>query len=63
MAQVRWSLTAAEDLRAIEAFIARDSPLYAIRLTDQIVEAKAFQTLEPGHPRPLRSPSGPCGNA
>lgn len=37
MAQVRWSLTAAEDLQEIEAFAARDSPVYAVRLVDAMV--------------------------
>ena len=39
MAEIRWSLTAAEDLRLIQEFVARDSHLYAVRLTDGIVEA------------------------
>lgn len=39
MAEIRWSLTAAADLRDIEEFVARDSPVYAVRLTDRIVEA------------------------
>ena len=38
MAAIYWSLTATEDLQAIEEFVARDSPVYAIRLTDRIVE-------------------------
>jgi toxin ParE1/3/4 len=37
MAQVRWSLTAAGDLRDIEEYVARDSPVYAVRLVDRIV--------------------------
>jgi toxin ParE1/3/4 len=39
MAEVRWSLTAMSDLRDIEEFVARDSPVYAVRLTDRLVEA------------------------
>jgi toxin ParE1/3/4 len=39
MADLRWTLTAIEDLEAIEAFIARDSPAYAVRQTNRLVEA------------------------
>jgi len=39
MAEIRWSLTATEDLHDIEEFVARDSRAYAVRLTDRIVEA------------------------
>ncbi len=39
MAQVRWSLTAGNDLRDIEDFIARDSVLHAITFVDRIVES------------------------
>lgn len=39
MAQVRWSLTAGNDLREIENFIARDSVLHAITFIDRIVES------------------------
>ena len=39
MAQVRWSLTAGNDLQDIEAFIARDSVLHAITFIDRIVES------------------------
>ncbi len=39
MAEVRWSITAADDLQQIEDFISRDSALYAIRMIDRIVEA------------------------
>lgn len=39
MAQVRWWLTAGNDLRDIEDFIARDSALHAITLVDRIIEA------------------------
>src|SRR5215510_5273483 len=39
MAQVRWSLTAANDLQDIESFIARDSVLYAISFVDRVVAA------------------------
>ena len=37
MAQVRWSLTAGNDLQDIEDFIARDSILHAIAFVDRIV--------------------------
>ena len=39
MAQVRWSLTAGNDLQEIEDFIARDSILHAITFVDRIVES------------------------
>ena len=39
MAQVRWSLTAGNDLQEIEDFIARDSVLHAITFVDRIVES------------------------
>ena len=39
MAQVRWSLTAGNDLQNIEDFIARDSVLHAIAFVDRIVES------------------------
>ncbi len=39
MAQVRWSLTAGNDLQEIEDFIARDSALHAITFVDRIVES------------------------
>lgn len=39
MAQVRWSLTAGNDLQDIENFIARDSVLHAITFVDRIVES------------------------
>ncbi|TKB76225.1 MAG: type II toxin-antitoxin system RelE/ParE family toxin [Nitrospira sp.] len=39
MAQVRWSLTAGNDLQDIENFIARDSVLHAIACVDRIVES------------------------
>jgi plasmid stabilization system protein ParE len=45
MAEVRWSLTAAEDLRDVAETVARDSPVYAVRLTDRLVEA--VERLEP----------------
>jgi len=38
MAQVRWSLTAGNDLQDIEDFIARDSVLHAVAFVDRIVE-------------------------
>jgi len=39
MAQVRWSLTAGNDLQNIEDFIARDSVLHAITFVDRVVES------------------------
>lgn len=39
MAQVRWSLTAGNDLQDIEKFIARDSVLHAITFVDRVVES------------------------
>lgn len=39
MAQVRWSLTAGNDLQDIEDFIARDSVLHAITFVDRLVES------------------------
>ena len=38
MAKLRWSLTAGNDLRAIEDFIARDSVLHAVTFADRILE-------------------------
>jgi len=38
MAKLRWSLTAGNDRRDIENFIARDSRLHAIAFVDRIVE-------------------------
>jgi toxin ParE1/3/4 len=39
MAEVRWSLTASDDLQDVEHFIARDSILHAINFIDRIVES------------------------
>src|SRR5437870_3309641 len=39
MAEVRWSLTASDDLQELENFIARDSALHAINFIDRIVES------------------------
>ncbi len=39
MAQVRWTEPALVDLQAIVDFISRDSPAYAARLAEKIVEA------------------------
>lgn len=39
MAQVRWSLTAGNDLQDIEDFIARDSVLHAVAFVDSLVES------------------------
>ena len=37
MAQVRWTLTAVEDLRLLEEWIARDSPLNSVEFTDRLL--------------------------
>ena len=47
MAEIRWSLTAESDLREIEDFIVRDSPLRAMALTDRLVEAVETLTAHP----------------
>ena len=47
VAEIRWSLTAESDLREIQDFIARDSPLRAVALTDRLVEA--VETLTAHH--------------
>lgn len=39
MAQVRWSLTAGNDLQDIEDYIARDSVLHSITFVDRMVES------------------------
>ncbi len=39
MAQVRWTESALDDLRAIVDFVSRDSSAYAARLAQKIVEA------------------------
>jgi plasmid stabilization system protein ParE len=39
MAEIRWSVTAGEDLRQIETTVARDSPIHAVRLTERLVDA------------------------
>jgi len=39
MAQVRWSLTAGNDLQDIEDFISRDSVLHGITFVDRVVES------------------------
>ena len=39
MAQIRWSLTAAGDVEQHEAYLARDSAVYAARLTAGILSA------------------------
>jgi toxin ParE1/3/4 len=39
MAQIRWSLTAGNDLQDIEDFIARDSVLHAITFIDRVIES------------------------
>jgi hypothetical protein len=44
MAQVRWSLTAGNDLQDIEDFIARDSILHSITFVDRIIEFTGIDT-------------------
>lgn len=39
MVEVRWSLTATDDLQRLEDFIARDSTLHAVHFINRIVEA------------------------
>lgn len=39
MAEVRWSLTASQDLQELEDFISRDSVLHAIHFIDRIVKS------------------------
>src|SRR5437016_6283535 len=39
MAAIAWSLTAQDDLLDIGIYIARDSPVYAVRMIDRLVEA------------------------
>jgi addiction module RelE/StbE family toxin len=39
MAEIRWSVKAARDLQAIEDYIARDSPLYAVHFINRLVAA------------------------
>lgn len=47
MAKVRWSLTAGDDLRELEDFIARDSVLHAIQFIDRIVESAETLQITP----------------
>ncbi len=37
MAEIRWTLTAADDVRILEEWIARDSPLNAVDFTDRLI--------------------------
>lgn len=37
MAEIRWTLTAADDLRLLEEWIARDSLLNAVDFTDRLI--------------------------
>lgn len=37
MAEIRWTLTAADDVRFLEDWIARDSPLNAVDFTDRLI--------------------------
>ena len=48
MAQVRWSLTAGNDLQDIEDFIARDSVLHAITFVDRVIESSETLLKLPG---------------
>ena len=47
MAEVRWSLTASDDLRQLESFIARDSALFAVNFIDRIVESAEKLQISP----------------
>jgi plasmid stabilization system protein ParE len=47
MADLRWSLTAEADLRAIEDFIAKDSVLHAVHFVDRLIEAAEQLTHAP----------------
>ena len=37
MAEIRWTLTAADDVRLLEEWIARDSPLNAVDFTERLI--------------------------
>jgi toxin ParE1/3/4 len=37
VAQVRWTLIAADDVRLLEEWISRDSPLHAVDFTDRLL--------------------------
>ena len=47
MAEIHWTLTAEADLRGIEEFISRDSAVYAINFTDQIIESADILNANP----------------
>ena len=47
LAQVCWSLTAASDLEATEAFIARDSVAHALAFVDRLVDSAQRLALRP----------------
>lgn len=47
MADLRWSLTAEEDLQAIEDFIAKDSVLHAVNFVDRLINAAEQLTHSP----------------
>ena len=52
MAQVKWTEPALDDLHAIVDFVTRDSPAYAARLAQKIVEApRRLATLPRSGPR------------
>ncbi|MBI2931133.1 MAG: type II toxin-antitoxin system RelE/ParE family toxin [Planctomycetes bacterium] len=41
MAEIRWTVSAADDLRTIEDWIARDSPRHAEGFIDRLIAATA----------------------
>lgn len=47
MAEVRWALTAEEDLQAIENFIAKDSVLHAVNFIDRLIAVAAQLAVSP----------------
>ena len=47
MAEVRWAITAGNDLQAIENFIAKDSTLHAVNFIDRLVESSERLLVSP----------------
>lgn len=47
MANINWSLTAEEDLREIELYIARDSIIFAVQFVDSLIEITQHLILSP----------------
>jgi len=47
MAEVRWTVSAAEDLRHIEDWIARDSARHAVEFVDRLVQVAQRLRLHP----------------